>query len=120
MAAYDKPTLVYFNILGRGEPIRMTFAACGVEYDEQSVPYGDMKGQAGSKDWPFGQAPVLRTGGTSLTQMTAIMRYVAAKHKPELLGTTLEDRATVDALLDGPFVIGQRPPSKGRDRCHEP
>ena len=53
MAAYDKPTLVYFNIMGRGEPIRMTFAACGVEYDEQSVPYGDMKGQAGSKDWPF-------------------------------------------------------------------
>ena len=40
MAAYDKPTLVYFNILGRGEPIRMTFAACGVEYDEQAVPYG--------------------------------------------------------------------------------
>ena len=63
MAAYDKPTLVYFNILGRGEPIRMTFAACGVDYDEQSVPYGDMKGQAGSADWPFGQAPVLRTGG---------------------------------------------------------
>ena len=31
MAAYDKPTLIYFNILGRGEPIRMTFAACGVE-----------------------------------------------------------------------------------------
>ena len=101
MAAYDKPTLVYFNILGRGEPIRMTFAACGVEYDEESVPYGDMKGQAGSKDWPFGQAPVLRTGSTSLTQMTAIMRYVAARFKPELLGTTLEERATVDALLEG-------------------
>ena len=101
MAAYDKPTLVYFNILGRGEPIRMTFAACGIEYDEESVPYGDMKGQAGSADWPFGQAPVLRTQGTSLTQMTAIMRYVAAKYKPELLGTTLEERATVDALLEG-------------------
>ena len=93
MAAYDRPTLVYFDILGRGEPIRMTFAACGVEYDEESVPYGDMKGQAGSKEWPFGQAPVLRTQGSTLTQMTAIMRYVAAKHKPELLGTTLEDRA---------------------------
>ena len=101
MAAYDKPTLVYFNILGRGEPIRMTFAACGVEYDEESVPYGDMKGQAGSKDWPFGQAPVLRTQGSTLTQMTAIMRYVAARFKPELLGTTLEERATVDALLEG-------------------
>ena len=101
MAAYDKPTLVYFNILGRGEPIRMTFAACGVEYDEESVPYGDMKGQAGSADWPFGQAPVLRTQGSTLTQMTAIMRYVAARFKPELLGTTLEERATVDALLEG-------------------
>ena len=101
MAAYDKPTLVYFNILGRGEPIRMTFAACGVEYDEESVPYGDMKGQAGSADWPFGQAPVLRTQGSTLTQMTAIMRYVAARFKPELLGTTLEEKATVDALLEG-------------------
>ena len=27
---------------------------------------------------------------------------------------------TVDALLDGPFILGQRPPAKGRDRCHEP
>ena len=97
----DKPTLKYFNIMGRGEPIRMTFVACGAAYEEESVDFAAMKNQAGTAAWPFGQAPVLQTEGVALTQMTAIMRYVAATHKPELLGNTLIDRATVDALLAG-------------------
>ena len=97
----DKPTLKYFNIMGRGEPIRMTFAACGADYNEESVDFAAMKSQAGTAAWPFGQAPVLQTEGVALTQMTAIMRYAAAKHKPELLGATLVDRATVDSLLAG-------------------
>ena len=37
--------------------------------------------------------------------------------------TTIEtrhERPPINQMLDGPFIIGQRPPPKGRDGCHEP
>ena len=49
MASFSTaPTLHYFPILGRGEPIRMTFALCGVPYEEQPVDFGKMKAEAGT------------------------------------------------------------------------
>jgi len=100
MAAFDPPVLHYFPIKGRGEPIRMTFAACGAAYTEAPVDFGAMKAEAGTASSPFGQAPFLDAEGARLTQMTAIMRYVAATHKPALLGATPVARASVDMLLN--------------------
>ncbi|CAE8642477.1 unnamed protein product [Polarella glacialis] len=95
-------TLHYFPILGRGEPIRMTLAACNAQYEEAKVDFGSMKDEAGTAASPFGQAPYLDTPeGVRLSQMTAIMKYVAAKHKPLLLGGSEVERAQVDMLLLG-------------------
>ncbi|KAK3220226.1 hypothetical protein Dsin_014196 [Dipteronia sinensis] len=52
---------------------------------------------------PFGQVPVVEDGDFRLFESRAIVRYYAAKyanHGPNLLGTTLEERATVDQWLE--------------------
>lgn len=52
---------------------------------------------------PFGQVPVVEDGDFRLFESRAIVRYYAAKyadHGPDLLGTTLEERALVDQWLE--------------------
>jgi len=43
---------------------------------------------------PAGQAPAMTYDGFALSESAAIVRYLAEKHAPEMLGTTPEERAT--------------------------
>ncbi|KAM0957614.1 hypothetical protein ACFX13_026329 [Malus domestica] len=52
---------------------------------------------------PFGQVPVVEDGDFRLFESRAIIRYYAAKYAgrgPNLLGTTLEEKAVVDQWLE--------------------
>ncbi|KAF5957937.1 hypothetical protein HYC85_005162 [Camellia sinensis] len=52
---------------------------------------------------PFGQVPVIEDGDFRLFESRAIIRYYAAKNAdygPNLLGTTLEEKALVDQWLE--------------------
>nr|BCD52748.1 glutathione S-transferase [Gentiana triflora x Gentiana scabra]BCD52750.1 glutathione S-transferase [Gentiana triflora x Gentiana scabra] len=52
---------------------------------------------------PFGQVPVIEDGDFRLFESRAIVRYYAAKYAdkgPNLLGTTLEEKAAVDQWLE--------------------
>ncbi|KAK2386429.1 glutathione S-transferase F9 [Trifolium repens] len=52
---------------------------------------------------PFGQVPVVEDGDLRLFESRAIVRYYAAKYAnqgPDLLGTTLEEKALVDQWLE--------------------
>ncbi|TKY47360.1 Glutathione S-transferase F11 [Spatholobus suberectus] len=52
---------------------------------------------------PFGQTPVVEDGDFRLFESRAIIRYYAAKYAdrgPDLLGTTLEERALVEQWLE--------------------
>ncbi|CAI9110325.1 OLC1v1010331C1 [Oldenlandia corymbosa var. corymbosa] len=49
---------------------------------------------------PFGQVPVIEDGDFRLFESRAIVRYYASKHGPNLLGTTLEEKAQVDQWLE--------------------
>ncbi|XP_027078203.1 glutathione S-transferase F12 [Coffea eugenioides] len=52
---------------------------------------------------PFGQVPVIEDGDFRLFESRAIVRYYASKnadHGPNLLGTTLEEKALVDQWLE--------------------
>jgi len=125
-ALTNKPTLHYFGILGRGEPIRMTFAAAGVAFDETPIDFASMKAEAGTSTSLFGQAPMLDVEGVRLSQMSAIMKYVAAASKPALLGgDTPLARASVDMLMNSvddlylkyiDCVYGQQLSDEGKEK----
>ena len=71
---------------------------CGLKYEPVSI---DMReGQHKSPQYlqlnPNGKVPTLVDGDLILWESIAINRYLAEKYKPELLGTTIEDRAHID------------------------
>ncbi|KXJ05587.1 S-crystallin 4 [Exaiptasia diaphana] len=70
--------LVYFDIRGRAEPIRILFALAGASYTEERVHPSEWPALKTSGRCPFGQVPVLELGdGKSLCQSTVILKYVA-------------------------------------------
>ena len=54
---------------------------------------------AGTKDWPFGQAPVLHDGDLVVAQSDAILRHIGRKH--DMYGADLAEAAIVDMVLLG-------------------
>eukprot|EP00760_Papus_ankaliazontas_P007299 PhM_4_TR13320/c0_g2_i2/m.72643/K04097/HPGDS; prostaglandin-H2 D-isomerase / glutathione transferase len=80
----SKPTLVYFGVPGRGDPIRFTAWIGGVDFDNKVVGFPEFGGMQGTL--PLGQLPVLKLpDGKTIGQSIAILRYVGrlAKMYPE-------------------------------------
>lgn len=91
------PQVVYFPIRGRAEPIRLALEHLGIQYEEVTVDYAEMK-----KDlvkYPFGQCPRYVDEDGDLSQSTTIMRHLGRKHG--LVGSSLADAARIDMLADG-------------------
>jgi glutathione S-transferase len=70
----------------------------GLEYE--AVPVNLPKGEHNSPEYlklnPNGKVPCLVDGDFVLWESVAINNYLASKHKPELLGDSLEDKALID------------------------
>lgn len=110
--------LVYFNFMGRGEPIRMIFAFKGIKYEDKRL---DLQ-----KEWPsvkpttpFGSLPVLYIDGKPLAQSTAIARYLGRTFG--MAGKNDWEAALCDQYVDGlndlnakmtPYFIEQDPEKK--------
>nr|AYN44542.1 glutathione S-transferase S3 [Brachionus koreanus] len=92
--------LYYFNMKGRGELIRLLFAASGQKYEDFRIEKNDWP-EYKSKA-PFGQAPYLEiTNGKKtmiLSQSVAIGRFLARKFG--LAGKGDEEQAMVDMYGD--------------------
>lgn len=97
----EKPSLTYFPIRGRGEPIRLVFAALKKELQEEPVDRGVLKGDR--THYPFGQVPRYRDDQVDMCQSNAILRHLGRKHG--LYGRTDKDMCMVDMLLDGVEAI---------------
>uniref|UniRef100_A0A6N2N9M8 glutathione transferase n=1 Tax=Salix viminalis TaxID=40686 RepID=A0A6N2N9M8_SALVM len=77
----------------------------GVEFDLVHVDLdsGEQKLPEFLLKQPFGQVPAVEDGDFRLYESRAIIRYYAAKYEdrgPNLLGSTLEERALVDQWLE--------------------
>nr|UOU03292.1 glutathione S-transferase sigma 3-1 [Brachionus rubens] len=97
MAQYK---LYYFNMRGRGELIRLLFAASGQQYEDirmEQSEWPEYKKQA-----PFGQAPFLEIENGKkkivLSQSCAIARYLSRKFG--LAGKGDEEQALVEMYGD--------------------
>ncbi|KAL4425321.1 hypothetical protein ABPG75_009337 [Micractinium tetrahymenae] len=76
-----KPRLLYFGYQGRAEPIRITLAAAGVEFEQQIVEGAEVKRDLGA--FHFGQVPW----------------HIARKHG--LYGHGVAEQARVDEVMEG-------------------
>lgn len=92
-----KPILTYFPIRGRGEPIRLTLSALGIEFEDLAVDYSTMK--TDRQSFPFGQCPRYQDEDVDMVQSNAIIRHLARKYN--LYGSSLKDNASVDMYIDG-------------------
>jgi len=97
----EVPTLHYFNIRGKAEPIRMLFEEIGLKYNEVRIERDEWingKKQEYTKKGLalFGQIPILTIGGKTLVQSDAILRYFASQHG--FVGETIDERYRCDML----------------------
>jgi len=99
--------LHYFNLRGKGELIRLTFAAAGADYEDirYKPPFPGMGIDEGL-DWdadakagaPMGQMPFLEIEGQVFCQQSAIARFVAKKHG--LMGNDDMQAFKVDMVVE--------------------
>jgi glutathione S-transferase len=94
-----KLKLYYFNIKGKGEPIRLFCAYAGLELEDYRFAAGEFTTMKDSGKLAFGQVPLLEVDDNhQLVQSAAILRYLG-----KLGGLYPEDpimAAKVDAALD--------------------
>ncbi|CDW81596.1 glutathione s-n-terminal domain containing protein [Stylonychia lemnae] len=112
--------LTYWNCRGRAQVCRYTLEAVGVTYTETRYEVSDYK------DWferdkpvltlPLPNLPHFKDGEIHFTEHDAILRYIARKYKPELLGKNLADEAVQENYLCYLTKLFQ----KLADFCHTP
>ena len=104
-----KPTIIYFDIRARAEPIRLILEELRIEYEDHQVR---------PEDWPelkpktpFGWLPAYRERDLEIWQSHAIYRHLARVH--DLYGSNEEQRVRCDvveeALADLNTLIGRAP-----------
>ncbi|KAI7836085.1 hypothetical protein COHA_010054 [Chlorella ohadii] len=96
-----KGTVVYFDARAKGEAIRLTLAAAGVEFENKFLAFADLPTEVkhNPAEYPFGQVPRYFDGEVDLVQTHAILRHLARRHG--LAGESIKEQALVDSLLEG-------------------
>ena len=101
-----KPTLGYWKIRGLGAQIRYMFAYCGVTFEDKMYETGDAP-DYDRTSWldakntlglEYPNLPYLIDGETKLTETKAIMRYIAKKWRPALLGSSAAEMGRIEML----------------------
>ncbi|OWF38465.1 Glutathione S-transferase [Mizuhopecten yessoensis] len=92
----SKYKLIFFPYRGRGELVRLTFAAAGETYEEQIITKQEWPNF--KSKMPTGQLPVLEVGGKQLSQSLAIARYLAREFG--LAGQSNLEQCLVDQVID--------------------
>ncbi len=103
----SKITIGYWDIRGLAAPIRYLLEYLSVDYNDHHYFYGEAP-DFNKDSWfkvkhslgfDFPNLPYLVDGGLKITESHAIFRYISNKHKPDLLGKTIEEKGKVDMLM---------------------
>uniref|UniRef100_A0A7S1XCV9 Glutathione S-transferase n=1 Tax=Compsopogon caeruleus TaxID=31354 RepID=A0A7S1XCV9_9RHOD len=68
------PKLTYFDIRGRGEPIRLAFVVGGIEFIDERLSFAQFQEQ--KESFPFGTAPMVEIDGIVIGQSIPALNYV--------------------------------------------
>ena len=101
MTDSGKTKLGYWKIRGLASQIRYEMVYLGVDYEE--VEYEDRPAWLAVKDtmgMQFPNLPYLFDGDLKLSEPVAIMKYLAAKHGPSLLGDSPTEIAQVEMVAN--------------------
>ncbi|KAK9857206.1 hypothetical protein WJX84_008036 [Apatococcus fuscideae] len=90
------PTIFYFDVKARAEPLKVALSLKNVQYDYQVVPWESIKN---FEEYPFGQAPRYKDDTIDMVQSNAILRHIGRKYG--LYGQGLEQQAEIDMIVDG-------------------
>jgi len=88
--------LIYFNVKGRGETVRLCFAAAGIKYEDHRIDHKDWA--ALKPNTPWGKIPVLEVDGKQIGESLAISRYIA--REGGLGGKDSFELALIDSVTD--------------------
>ena len=120
----EKIILGYWKIRGLAQPIRYLLEYAELPYEEVLYEQGDAPNYSvdcwtsvkNTIGLDFPNVPYLIDGEQKMTDVLAIMVYLCTEYAPELLGTTIEEKAQIDILyaqlkdikaaLTGPCYVG--------------
>jgi len=98
-SSQKKLKLVYFDLAGKGECIRLACAYANVDFEDQRISPDQFQSMKASGELKFGQVPALVIDGKdTLIQSAAIMRYVGKQ--TGLYPKDDVSAALVDAIVD--------------------
>ena len=90
-----RPKIIYFDLRGRAEPIRLALEDLGEAYDEDRV--SAERWSAMKPATPFGVLPILEEGELRLPETLAIYQHIARTR--DLYGRSETDRSACDVAL---------------------
>ena len=70
------PTIYYFDVKARAEPLKIALSVKGITYNYEIVKAEQVKNL---DDFPFGQAPRYKDDTVDLVQTNAILRHIGRK-----------------------------------------
>eukprot|EP01080_Neovahlkampfia_damariscottae_P004333 gene4333-7689_t len=77
----DKYTLIYWNLTGRAEGIRLTFKMADVQFNDVHIDLNQFLEMKQKNYFPFGSVPILQKGDFKLAGSPAIVHYLAKEFK---------------------------------------
>eukprot|EP01056_Protomagalhaensia_sp_Gyna25_P000126 Protomagalhaensia_sp_Gyna_25__125@NODE_105_length_5226_cov_230_702911_g82_i0_p1_GENE_NODE_105_length_5226_cov_230_702911_g82_i0NODE_105_length_5226_cov_230_702911_g82_i0_p1_ORF_typecomplete_len617_score101_56GST_N/PF02798_20/6_2e09GST_N/PF02798_20/5_7e02GST_N/PF02798_20/7_1e03GST_N/PF02798_20/3_2e09GST_C_3/PF14497_6/8_5e05GST_C_3/PF14497_6/3_3e03GST_C_3/PF14497_6/6_3e12GST_N_3/PF13417_6/0_012GST_N_3/PF13417_6/1e04GST_N_3/PF13417_6/1_4e03GST_N_3/PF13417_6/6_5e08GST_N_4/PF17172_4/0_00024GST_N_4/PF len=95
----EPPSLYYFDVAGRGEPIRFAFLLGGVEFRDVRIPMDD---ESWESHWrmrsPTGLCPWLEVDGQKIPESRALLMYAAKRG--DLIPSSVELAAHAETVID--------------------